>query len=196
MRKIVITGGPCGGKTTVMEVLSVHFAGRILFVPEVASLLLAGFPHPGRDLPWSLEWQECFQRAVLAVQPQIEAACVLKAQLKEIDVLVCDRGRRDVAAYTPGGIEACCRIFGLNAGELGMEYERVIHLESVATGAPDAYGKTGNERRFETLDEAIKLEAATQAAWKDHPGWCYIGCEGGIQAKIARTIKLISEVVR
>lgn len=45
MKKIVLTGGPCAGKTTVLNVLKQEFAGQILVIPEAATLLLSGgFP--------------------------------------------------------------------------------------------------------------------------------------------------------
>lgn len=48
---IVLTGGPCSGKTTVLRAIAEEFRGRIVLVPEVATLLLSGgFPIPGKDI--------------------------------------------------------------------------------------------------------------------------------------------------
>jgi predicted ATPase len=106
MKKIVLTGGPCAGKTTVVEALRKEFAAQILVVPEVATMLLSsGFPVPGKDLQWSLEWQVAFESAVLPIQIQLERAYELKAAENGTPVLVCDRGRLDVAANIPGGSE-------------------------------------------------------------------------------------------
>ena len=44
-RKIVLTGGPCAGKTTMAQILSRAFHGSVVNVPESASLLFSGgFP--------------------------------------------------------------------------------------------------------------------------------------------------------
>lgn len=57
IRKIVITGGPCGGKTTVLNALKKDFNDRAVFVPEVATMLLSGgFPAPEKDLFLSEKW--------------------------------------------------------------------------------------------------------------------------------------------
>jgi hypothetical protein len=41
-----------------------EFGADLVFVPEAATLLLAGgFPVPGMHLPWSPQWQAAFQVA-------------------------------------------------------------------------------------------------------------------------------------
>lgn len=185
MKKIVLTGGPCAGKTTVLEVLRREFAGQALVVPEVATILLSGgFPIPGKDVKWSLEWQAAFQSAVLPVQIQLEAAYELKAVEQDISLLICDRGRLDGAAYTLGGLEQFCRRYGVNAEEAFACYHSIFHLESTAVGDSEFYGKANNSNRFEDAEEARKLEFATRAAWQKHPNWTLVSCVGGLEWKI------------
>ena len=44
-KKIVLTGGPCAGKTTLTQVIAKAFPKHIVIVPESASLLFSGgFP--------------------------------------------------------------------------------------------------------------------------------------------------------
>ncbi|MBI4656213.1 MAG: AAA family ATPase [Elusimicrobia bacterium] len=38
-RRIVFTGGPSGGKTSVIEILQRHFGARVAAVPEAATIL-------------------------------------------------------------------------------------------------------------------------------------------------------------
>ena len=48
MRKIVLTGGCCGGKSTVLAVLQQQFAGQVLVVPEAPTCFSrADFHCPG-----------------------------------------------------------------------------------------------------------------------------------------------------
>ncbi|MGZ3692077.1 MAG: AAA family ATPase, partial [Pseudobdellovibrio sp.] len=43
--KVAITGGPSGGKTTLIDSLKKEYAGRLKVVPEAASILYkGGFP--------------------------------------------------------------------------------------------------------------------------------------------------------
>lgn len=185
MKKIVLTGGPCAGKTTVLEVLRRDFAGQALVVPEVATILLSGgFPIPGKDVKWSPEWQAAFQTAVLPVQIQLEAAYELRAVEQGASLLICDRGVLDGAAYTPGGLEEFCRRYGVDAQEALASYHAVLHLESTAVGDPEFYGQANNSARFEDLEEAARLEHATRAAWQAHPQWTLMSCVGGLEGKI------------
>lgn len=151
----------------MLAVLAREFAGSALVVPEAATLLLSGgFPVPGKDIQWSLEWQDAFQAAVLPLQKQMEAAYALKAVQEGKSLLICDRGLLDGAAYTPGGTAEFCRRYGVNLEEVITAYSAVIHLESVAVGDPAAYGQANNSARFEGLEEAVALVAfEEQGAW-------------------------------
>ncbi len=192
MKKIVVTGGPCGGKSTVLDVLRNQFASQVVVVPEVATILLeGGFPVPGRDVDWSPEWQVAFQSAILPVQLQMENAYVLKAKQKGINLLICDRGLLDGAAYTPGGAEAFCNEHDLDHDEVMNRYALIMHLESLATGNPELYGKTNNAVRFEDLEEAIKLEHSTRIAWQDHPCWNFVTSKNSLEKNIATICQMV-----
>lgn len=172
---IVLTGGPCAGKTTVLKAILEEFAGQVTVVPEIASFLLNnGFPKPD---PWTEEWQAAFERAILPLQIAFETAYSVIAKLKGHKVLVCDRGLMDAAAYLPGGTQQLAADFGVNIAEGFARYSAVIHVESLATADPNKYGKQENEGRFEPLDRAQKLEMATRAIWSQHS--TYIFLEGG-----------------
>ena len=115
MKKIVLTGGPCGGKSTVMKALKEEFGDRLIVVPEVATIVLAGgFPVPGRDLEWSESWQDAFQAAVTPLQIGIEDSHALVAKNRGANVMVCDRGVLDGAAYTQGGVTEFCTRYGID----------------------------------------------------------------------------------
>lgn len=192
MKKIVLTGGPCSGKTTVLSVLREAFVDRICIVPEGATLLLAGgFPVPGKQLAWSPAWQAAFEAAVLPVQKSMEDAYTLLAQAKGQSLLLCDRGILDGAAYTPGGLDA---FLGENALELDAcvgRYHAVVHLESLAVADPANYGKSGNDQRFEPVERAREIELATRDAWAAHPRRHFIEGGRGIEKKIVEVISLV-----
>src|SRR5262245_42235435 len=100
MKRVVLTGGPCSGKTTVQKAVSEEFFDRVALAPEAATMLLAGgFPVPGQHLPWSEEWQTSFQAAILPLQQSLEEAYGLVARSLGRRLLVCDRGILDGAAY-------------------------------------------------------------------------------------------------
>ncbi|MBI4992163.1 MAG: ATP-binding protein [Candidatus Harrisonbacteria bacterium] len=196
IKMIVLTGGPCAGKTTVLKALQEEFARKAIFVPEVATILLAnGFPVPGKDLPWSEEWQACLQGAILPLQRTIENAYLLMAKSKGVKVVVCDRGMLDGAAYTPGGVEEFCHNNNLIIDDEIARYDVIIHLESLAIVCPEKYGQTNNETRFESLERAQQLERAIKEVWRDHLNQTIIDGKRGIEGKIAQVIGIVKFVL-
>jgi len=197
MKKIVLTGGPCAGKTTTLSALRQKFGSRLYFVPEAATMLLsAGFPMPGRDVAFSPEWQQLFQGAIAELQPRLEAACALAALESGAELLVCDRGLLDGAAYTPGGLPVLAKLHGVDVTAALGDYDRVLHLESVASCQPSLYGKAGNESRMEDLATAQQLEQRTREAWSGHRAWTFISGREGIESVKRRVIEAVAAELR
>ena len=73
-------------------------------------------------------------------------------------------------------------------------YTAVVHLESIAVANPSLYSRGNNPYRYEDLDEAISLEAATRRAWLDHPQ--HVVIEGDdLTHKTQTVLQLIQEVL-
>lgn len=196
MKKIVLTGGPCSGKTTVMNHLKKRFQDRIVFVPEVATMLLSsGFPVPGQDMAWSSLWQDAFQSAVLPLQLNLEKIYAVQAQELGLETMLCDRGVLDGAAYTPGGLEEFCRQYQVDEHEMYDAYQNVIHLESLATAQPSLYGQEGNANRYEGLEEAQALELRTRLVWSGHPCRHFVTSGAEIEAKIRAVEAIITNLI-
>jgi hypothetical protein len=174
-----------------------EFADAVAVVPEAATLLLAGgFPVPGKHLAWSPAWQATLQAAILPLQQALEDAYLLVAQEKGARLIVCDRGTLDGAAYYPGGVEEFCQRHGLDLDKALARYDAVIHLESLATSAPEKYGKDGNLSRFEALPEAQRLEQATRVVWARHPRHLVIVGRSGFEAKVAEVLGAVRNLLR
>lgn len=170
IEKIVVTGGPCAGKTSVLNAIRDYYGDHVLLVPETATILLSGgFPQPGRDCEWSQTWQDIFQIAVTNTQLALEAIYEIEARRRGLTLLVLDRGLLDGAAYLTRGQHEYCVRFGLRREVIHDRYAAVIHLESLATAQPALYGSTNNACRYETLEQAQALEYAVRAAWAGHP---------------------------
>ena len=102
--KVVVTGGPCSGKTTCLRRLSDFLSQRgvrVFHAAEAASLLF----HNGAkvsDLS-SPRCQRAFQEFVIRFQFAVEDAVVNYAMsLGEPAVVICDRGVMDGAGYIDG----------------------------------------------------------------------------------------------
>lgn len=182
---IVLTGGSCSGKTTTLEELEEEYGERGVFVKEAATLVLPGYPTPGRNIPVT-QFQPLFQPVICQLQRGMEQSWDIAAGEQGAKVLIMDRGSLDGAAYTEGGRDDFLKLYGYDLEEEFARYDMVIHLVSTAVCAPHLYGQTGNQYRYETLEEAQALEYRVQAAWEGHPNRHIISGEGGIDQVIAQ----------
>jgi len=178
-RKIVVTGGPCAGKTTVLERLKK--AGYNI-IPEVAtSLLEGGYPPPN---PWSQEWQNGFQKAIFNRQLEIEK------DIEEDSIF--DRGILDIAAYLEGGLDEFKSKYQVDPDELCRRYDTVIHLESLSTLNSNMYVEmfSTNPHRIEPLERAQSVEGRMQEVWSIHPNRHVIS-ESSIDRIFDRVLQII-----
>lgn len=188
---LVLTGGPCAGKSTVLEYLRTSLPNAA-FVPEAATVLLSGgYPAPGREVEYSDHWRYNFQGAILDLQQRLESFWAHEARETGKQLLVLDRGVLDGAAYTPGGAAEFAATYGLNIEATLQRYHWVYHLESLATGDPASYGKQGNAERMESLEEAAELELATREVWSTHPRQTIFASESNIGRKADKVLEQI-----
>lgn len=167
---IVVTGGPCAGKTTAMSWIQNAFSARgytVLFVAETASELING-----GIAPWSLHDNLSFQQCLVGLQLQKERVFRRGAEsLKANRVLiVCDRGAMDNKAYMSElEFQLVAREMGRAEVELRDTYDAVFHLVTAAKGAEDAYTCENNRARTESMEQAAALDDKLLAAWTGHP---------------------------
>jgi len=187
--KIVITGGPCAGKTTAMSWLQNYFAKlgyTVLFVPETATELIGG-----GLAPWTcgtnIDYQKCQMTLQLAKEQVFEQGA---ASMKADKILiVCDRGALDNKAYmTEMDFQMVLSSLGLNEVELRDGYDAVFHLVTAAKGAVQFYTTANNTARTETPEQAAALDDKLIAAWTGHPHLRIIDNATDFEDKLKRLI--------
>jgi hypothetical protein len=192
--KLVLTGGPCAGKTSCLRAIREQLGAHVITVPEVSTLVLgSGFPPPGHErihCPTD-EWIRNFQGTILSIQQEVEASFERLARDCGVRLIVCDRGVLDGAAYWPDGRESFLRHFGQNLEECFARYRAVLHLQSLVESHPHLYGSEGNVIRYECTADALRVEQAVRAAWEGHPGLTVIPAEVDPQVKIDRVLACV-----
>lgn len=166
VRKIVITGGPCSGKSTLLEMLKREMGHRIHYVPEVATIVISqvGVQPPVHNRVEMMR----FQRLLGSVQRQFEGLSAIQALVDDKNVLVLDRGIVDNAAYLPNGLNDLQRIFKTTVEYEYSRYDLVIHLRVPPPGAYEQQ-RRNNPARRETYTEACVLDQRISDVWSGHP---------------------------
>lgn len=194
---IVLTGGPCSGKSSSLayltEKLSDH--GFMVFViPETATLITNnGIDRRKMDkttqvaayeetiLEMQLAFEETYSRAVKRIFPERKK------------VILLDRGVMDIKAFiSKEDFRVMLKRQGLKEVNLRDRYLGVIHLVTAADGAQEYYTAENNTARIETPEEAKELDRKTREAWLGHPHLKIIDNRTDFEGKITRVFNAIS----
>lgn len=187
IRRIAITGGPGGGKSTVAAALGRELSERVVVVPEVATHLLGGFFPRIADA----DERRAVQRAIYYVQLELEA--VHRSRAGENTVLVFDRGLLDGAAYWPEGADAFFAAFGADADAARERYDAVVFLETAAVGGLTI--ASSNAARTEAIEEAVRVDARLREVWGPHPTFRFVGHSATFDAKVASALAALRELI-
>jgi len=166
--RVVLTGGPCGGKSSSLA----HFTKElnelgfdVYTVPEVPTIMMNGgcvFPGTSDDAKL-LE----FESALLQLQLQSERSFLqVASSTHKPSVVVMDRGVNDIKAYMSGALwEQLLQMHGLNEEYINQRYDLVLHLVTAADGCEEFYTTANNTARKETAEEARQLDKLIEAGY-------------------------------
>ncbi|MBR4912635.1 MAG: ATP-binding protein [Bacteroidales bacterium] len=196
--KIVLTGGPCAGKTTTNERIEEFFSklGYAVFtLPEAATLFIkAGAEFLTQDPHLYFEIHRNMMTFLLQMEDSFYE--IAKATGKPA-LIINDRGAMDLSAYMKHeDWQALLRAIGKTEEELLGRYKAVFHLCTSAKGAPNSYTLSNNSARMEeTLAEAISVDDNLIRAWKGHPNLHVIESEEFVKDKIDKVLIGIGKVL-
>ena len=201
--RIVLTGGPCAGKTTTLALIIEHFTKKgykVFAVPEVPTI----FTQAGMDyLTPNKEFFYEGEKATLEVQLLFEDRFYRMAKAcTEPCLIVFDRGTMDISAYMkPEMWEDITSSVGTSTDELIKRYDAIFHLKTAAHGAAQYYNTVTNAQRYEAATEeglqiARMLDDKVMAAWSSHPHRMVIGTHDDFVYKMNQVISGIEEVLK
>ena len=185
LTKIVITGGPCAGKTSVLRILKEKFRNKgytVVTVAETATeLICSGIA------PWTMDNKVNYQLHQLMLQLEKERiyaqACTHLSTDDKI-ILMFDRGGMDNKAYLfDEEFDYILERLSLTTEDILKRYDAVFHLESCANGRDGMYTVQNNVARTESRDEAKQLDDRIAVVWKDHPYFGSVSCAPTIEEK-------------
>lgn len=195
--KIVLTGGPCAGKTTALTRIREHFSShgfRVYTVPETATILLTnGLSF--RDIPTDQLFvaQSSMMKSQIALEDTFEN---IARSTGEKAIIICDRGAVDPAAFISKTMwQAILDENNTSQQKLYSRYDAVVHLVTVAIGAEQFYTLENNAARSETPEQSAMVDKRLREVWLGHPHLRVIDNSTTFEEKINRVITAISGVV-
>lgn len=202
IKRIVLTGGPCAGKTTALVRIIEHFSSlgyKVFTIPEVPTLYSqGGWNYLTKN--YNLYYEG--ERAILETQLALEDSFMRMAEVcTKPTLIVCDRGTMDISAYmTPEMWEDITSKSNTNSSELRSRYDAILHMVSAADGAEQYYTTATNATRYEQMNEeglriARELDKKVIKAWTGHPHLRVINNNDDFNAKLNRVLLEISNVL-
>jgi len=177
---VVLTGGPGGGKTAVLEAFRTALCEHVAILPEMASILFSGgFPRGD-----SLAAREAVQRTIFFGQRELEELALAEGNHA---VILCDRGTIDGLAYWPSNEAALFANLGTTREKELSRYAAVIHLRTPTDGSYDHR----NPSRIETLEQAARVDSAIVTAWRGHANRSFVEPQTSFVDKLAFAVDKI-----
>lgn len=186
---IVLTGGPCAGKSTGLSRIEQELTKRgykVYVVAETATEVITGGIKPS-EIPW-LE----FQKSIFEIQTMKEK--VFRERAEEYSnehgvncVIIYDRGLLDAKAFmTNKDYTTLLKLEGKQELEVKDSYDGVFHLKTAADGAEQFYTLENNGARSETPEQARSVDKKIIKAWTGHPHLRIIDNSTNFREKIDR----------
>lgn len=191
VKKVVLTGGPCGGKSSAKKYIEDYFNSvgyRVIFVPEAATEVISSGIKPS----------DCdvidFESRLIKKQIDNERFYEELANIVSEDkiLMVYDRGLLDNKAYmTNEEFLKCLELNNITYEEAKERYDACFHLVSAANGAEEYYN-FDNAARSEPIEEARVLDNKTLSSWVGHSHLRVIGNDSSFEDKMKNLINEIS----
>ena len=197
IKRIVLTGGPCAGKTTSIQRIVEEFEEKglnVYVVPEAATLLInMGLRPFGKNALTTLE----FQKLIFDISFKLEKIAEAASKRSDKDsIILFDRGLLDSKAYlSEHEWKQLLKNYNLKDSSLFGKYDLVLHLRSVAWDKQEFYTLANNNARTESVTDARLLDMNTLHCWLGHPNLKILGNDTTFEEKINKGIEEIYNAV-
>ena len=204
VKEIVITGGPCSGKSEALKIIPKRLRDMgytVMILREVAEDIFSSvFPANAGDIR---EFLKKYPEKFYAMEEQIFFEIMAKLKIRrslaricgnEKAVILLDRGPMDALAYMPSkSFLEFVRRSGFSIYDARDSFGGVAHLVTAADGVEEFYEQ--NEVRIETAEEARVLDKETQWAWAGAPHLWIIDNSTGFDGKMNRLFEAILHIL-
>lgn len=195
VKKIVLTGGPGSGKTSVLNGINKVFSGegyKVIIVPETATELMnSGITFKDGSISL-LDFQEIVMRLQLAKEEAVDRTIELASNDRII--VIYDRGTIDNSAYINEKEfkDVLARLNNVKTfADLMDKYDLVINL----VGSKEFYTTLNNSARSEKPEEALALGEATLKCWLGHKKMKIVMPKETMEEKLNEVLNIINDTL-
>ncbi len=192
---LVITGGPCGGKSTAIAKIFDELTKKgycVLVVPETATEMIIN------GVTSKLIGDINFQEVLFKKQLQKEELYrdITKFVQNDKVIVIYDRGLMDNKCYmSDKQFYNMLKKFNTNEVEIKSRYDAVFHMVTAADGKEKFYTTANNEARSENIEQARKLDKKCICAWNGHSQFKIIDNSTDFENKIKRLLNEIYHII-
>lgn len=170
IHRIVLTGGPCAGKSTGLAIVEQRLTSlgyKVITMEEIATQIINSGLTP-------MELQNDFQLLLMGLtldrDKQYEKVISILHRKYDKIIVLYDRGLMDNQAYcSEEDFNGVLKELGIQRNRALTYYDGVFHLVTAADGAEEYYTTENNEARTETPEQARELDLKTLSSWIGHP---------------------------
>ena len=197
IRRIVITGGPCAGKTSAFAKIEEELTKKgykVFVVPETfselnnAGVVIEEYP--------TLEFQKLLLDMQIAKE-EIYYDAAMKHKNENV-VILYNRGVMDPIAYMNKTLaRLLIDLSGHRENVLKNRYDAVIHLVTAADGLEEVYAENRekNKTRYTTVEQAITVDKALISEWTGHSCLRIIYNNEDFDAKLDNAMEEIYKII-
>lgn len=195
IKRMVLTGGPCAGKSSSLELIREYLKnnGYIVFVvgESATEMINSGIKCFGDKCLAVVDFEEILLNYQLEKDRIVDS--VVNNYYKDKDVVIIyDREIIDFKAYVSNeDFYNLLNKYNLSELDILNKFDLVIHLETAANGKD--YTNLNNKARSETEKEAIDLDNKVYEAWKKHNNLIKIRCYDNFIDKQKEIIRICEE---
>jgi hypothetical protein len=191
MAVIVLTGGPNGGKSTLLRHLREHplLGNRIVVMEEAIHLMR--FVRLSPMTP-------AFQCALVSIQVGTEDFLCQDRHGTDACAIVSHRGTLDPCAFWQSfgnSRESFFEMTGTTLEDHYRRYDLVIHLESAAVRVPEAYVRFPHARRPEDIQQSARLDDLLGELWSSHTKYVKIEGMVDVEEKLLKAVELVRQEI-
>lgn len=196
IKRIVLTGGPCAGKTSAIRILKDYFEKKnyiVLYIDETATKIINQGITPYGDNAISMyEFQKYVFKNQLEEEEKIDNYI---KNIKDKDIIVLyDRCLIDNKSYvTEEEFNNLLKEFNIDINKYISKFDLFIHMVTAAIGT-NKYNLFTNNARVENKKQAIQLDNKIKECYNNINNHKIVDNRSNFQDKVNYVIKLIEEL--